>query len=49
LSGTGSAGERPIDKTVWLTLPFSARSLNAQISKVHEMEPLFGQERHRLT
>jgi hypothetical protein len=40
----GWAGERPIDKTLWLTLPFSARSVNEQISRTMQWNIYFGQD-----
>ena len=43
-SATGFAGERPIDKTLWLTMPYSARSLNEQLSRVMQWNIYFGQD-----
>ena len=40
----GWAGERPIDKTLWLTMPFSARSPNEQISRTMQWNIYFSQD-----
>jgi hypothetical protein len=42
--GAVRAGERPIDKTLWLTMPFSARSVNEQLSRVMKWNIYFGKD-----